>query len=1575
MGLAKFGLVGYGKRLGLTSVDTHVTVDFCAGWNCPHVIETFLAQCCSTDHRASLVVPGPAKTEMIRTLPLLSAKVNKHGLSRLTSPLLTWSPTSAFHQKSRFSFYSSAERMSLSGDATVPATRRVRKSIGASAELRKAADKENATVDVDASLAARRKKSRSKSLGPGGLDALKSGTGNRRASLAVPSKAPRSILKPTIALLPEIPPLKKNSKVENGAGNKTISSLEVESNGSKIALRTEEEQQAAAREREERERRDARRKSLMNRRVSFAAEATLHTFHEVDFMQDSTTSTEASRRASSAAGKPPAHDAAATGRQSTPQDHVKHEADYPENQRGLHQRNSRRASSAYSDRDDDTIASTIYSSDSEPADAVEEVEPEEDEGSSSDSDDGTMMSMVTEEVTGTSIASDQSLASVEDSSTIDEVLRLAARRAATQQLDEDSDEDLDDGEEVIPSFGWAKKGASQSTQQPSQGRIPSAAAQTSNDDSEETAMDMDTDMDMEMTHAVGKILKPAAQHTPPDDIDDETGMDMDMDMDLTQAPGRILKPAANKEQNQDDDMSMDVTRAIGGILSNGSALQQSESRDEPSMDEVTMEFTTAIGGIHRTADAMSDHSEDNEDMSMEFTHIMGGLLSQQAKSNQAPSRRATINRKQTADSNDMTMDMTVGIGRIINGADQDTASDEDDETAIGMDITTAIGGILGNGATSSRSLGKQIMEDEVNRPDSDNKAALAVAAQALTPKARSPLPTSRSPSKSQSPSLSTSQDRLSRHRLASQRDRNPVAENGRRTPSPNKPSTPRSVRSSPRKCVLDKTPSKSPVRPLRASTSRTPSPIKSPAKQLNSGSVSKPVSITPTIVLTPQKRQLSGFGADREGLGSPKVAALFDRRSSIGDTASDFVPGKRNVAFEDPQVISLEVDRDRQDEEEKENQRKILEREVDAPQEDRDATLNLREMINSLSPKRKPLKSRKSLHVGSARGVLGKRPAELDDEDETDDNDGVKRLKGHQSSPVKNVRLQQPPSKEETAGRPLKFASRTLEHRADVSTPSFSSPMKQSSATTPRDQGRFRDATDNHTVHEVNFHDSPVKDEAQLLNEVAEDQVHLQDFLNMTSIRFMELNTTKRRHTAAPGSFQDGTSADGKDDLSLERCVVAGACTVPMLELYQHSCRELKKYISEGRRMVKEIETDTFEENPPLFREYMSATPEVKALMDNQFKNVKTHARLLSKAMWYEWRMKLQDGLKEGLVKIAEGMEMDDEALHQQQELLSSVIPSISNRFEVLEEEAQNLEEVAQELADCDPSELEAAREELISLSDDVEQKKKLIAQLRQQLEESEEHVEELTAEKQQCLGEIKESEQIREECRGWTSKEINALKGRIEKLEKQHGWVVTGISGSTISMAYKREIELVFDVASFQPQRPNSQIDLWYLADGREHGAIPKTVEKEFFLQCIRDHIRALSQSSTKVPEFLRQVSSAWDQANHTCAQIERMNIAFRTKTTKTSDNSISVKSSLLLVPLETKVEVTLRLQAGSRSGGIAVSISPEATVVYGERFNTGKMGEFLATRMGGNIGATEEDWSNIVAELHDALIARGRK
>ncbi|KAL2021450.1 hypothetical protein VTK56DRAFT_7203 [Thermocarpiscus australiensis] len=1481
--------------------------------------------------------------------------------------------------------------MASQAEVKLPAARRVRKSIGSGPAIsRPGGNRDNATVDVGNATGAGRKKSRSKSMGPGGLDALKNGNGNRRASLAAPlGPPPRSILKPTIPLVPEIPSYRPKQTAGSSSGGN-------ESGGTKVALRTEEEQQAAAREREERERaqlekeindrREARRKSLANRRVSFAAEATLHTFHEVEYMQDSTTSTDSTRRASSIAGQSsaPQHQQHPSSDPPSTPDHVHdHVAESPANQRDL-QRKRRRSSGATSlySEDGDTVASTLYDSDLEHADGVAEIQGEEMTGSSDDSDeDGTIMTVEAEEMTSASVASARSAFSADSSDSLDENLRLAARRAATQRTN-------DDEEEVIAGFaGWGRKNRSQ--ENTSQGFIEDVNAPDSTADAEGQGSDME--------------------------------MDMDVDMDMTNAVGGILRPnpaASRRDDEEDDEMSMDVTKALGGILPKPQAQVRRKSvrtsfQTEPDeLGEQTMEFTTAVGGIRqgRVSDASQADTDGNEDMSMEFTAAMGGLLSAGFPNKGAQnSRRRTIAAEHDDNDEGAMIDTTVAPGRILPAE----VEGEDKDETMGMDMTTAVGGIIRSASASeARSAARQIMEQEADDPE----PFVATSAEPTTsPKPLAP----ETANENASPGLSAFQGRGLRRtppravspavRPLVQPSSSPVG----RTPSP-KRNTRQAERSSartPPSTIGSR--SSSPVRNISPPAKTTPN---SPSRlRLFHQDPSTGLS-TPRIILTPQGRRLSGVGADRPGLGSPRVAEIFDRRESIGEAAEDFVPSqpanpRRNVAFADPRVIEAEIDRENQ--------------ELHASQSDREITLNLRDMIQELSPKKKPLRGRKSLHVGSAKGLLGKRPVELDEDDESEEPDGVKRLKGHQGSPVKNVKLQSPPSKAETTtGRKLRASIKPVgaANAADNATLAVAN-SPQRGAATSRSEGRLDTPGDDEPVSNVGPESG-----AEVQQEDDGDRIHLQDFLNMTSIRFMELTTTKRRHTVAPGAARNSTAADGKDHPSLERCVVAGACTVPMLELYQHSCRELKKYISEGRRIVREIETETFEENPPLFREYMTASPEFKILMDNQFKNVKTHARLLSKAMWYEWRMKLQDGLKEGLLKTAEGMDNDERLLQKQQELLSSVLPDMVKRLEALEREHENLEAVARELADCDPQDLEDARTELATLNKSIAEKTRKITELRGELGESVGGIEALTKQKQQCLEEIREADRIREECRGWSSAEISKLKAQTDSIEQKHGWAITGISGTTLTMRYKREIELVFDVASLQQQQQNTtsqrkpaSIELRYVAANNKLDSNRQkcpTPEKAFFLRRIRARLRSLSSSKTTTITTPRRllgiVSAAWDKADAVAAHVRRLNLTFPTAVTATSgtttsassdeSDSLCVTSSVMLAPLRARVEVVFWVSVRSArreeeevveeekmgAEGLEVAVAPEARVVYGGEtaaaaFDVGRMNEFLAARIKGDVavgvasgkkgGEGRMGWDEAVLELYRRLLAKGGK
>jgi kinetochore protein Spc7/SPC105 len=1181
----------------------------------------------------------------------------------------------------------------------------------------------------------------------------------------------------------------------------------------RVLLRTEEQQQAAAREREVKEgldaekdlatRREARRKSLANRRVSFAPEATLHTWDVVEYLQDSTTSsasTNSTRRASSISNgtvdsprpRTPAHFGSDPSEPpSTPPEQIEDTiVASPVHQRDLHQKKRRRSSTIpplnFNNPDDEVFSSSPSSGDSAVEDDLTNqgfVGEDGDENSDSNSDsdnEGTAMSLDVGNTIDMSMASMRSDASSTGSSArLEEALQLAARQAGTQGIDfdEHGNSGTTQEEDVIASFQpWSKKGGVQLLS-PSQ--------------------------DQENLNPFSPAFKaglPANQGN----VDRE-----DVTMDMTRAVGRII-PA----QQSDDEMTMDMTVAMGGIMQSlpdtstgnrrksvASSRRQSTRRrssaELSSLGDETMDLTMAIGGIQQGQDKDETRSDimDEEDMTMEFTSVIGGVLPHGKGASAKGRRRSSVARRESIKGkkpnselarDDATMDMTVAVGAIMSTNTRSTEPEQTINVDMDMDMTTAIGGILPQQlSTGSRSQMKHV-EQESSKAELMSSPFQTAIPSDPQPKAQAATVAS----ETGSPSLAAFRGKGLRRSGVSRNSTTPksiknTSAVGTPTQKPTTPSKQRTPKSNLPAAIIKETPqkdavtrSKSPRQPFNdefrvesstpkpSTLSRSLTPNKLFQKDITTGAA------IPSIVLTPQKRRSSGVGVDRAGLGSPQVAALLDRRASIGDQASAFTFGdaSRGVRFEDPQVIEQELDRERQEEKDREDGRKIMEQEADTGEGEKDATINLKEMIQSLTPKKRPLNGRKSLHVGAGKGILGKRPAELDEDeqDHDDDQGGVKRLKNHQGSPVKNVKLQAPPSKAETTGRLTRAARRSLqETTANIITPTTASSPLKPAITTPKSQGRFREpepaAQEAIPFVEKAPVDNPETDE----EEYRDERIQLQDFLNMTSIRFMELTTTKRRHTVAPSDMQDGTSGlrhvNDNVDGSLESCVIAGACTVPMLELFQHSCRELKKYISEGRSIVREIETETFEENPPLFREYMSATPDVRVLMDNQFKNVKTHARLLSKGMWYEWRMKLLDGLKDGLYKISEGMEVDAEALQHQQDLLDAILPQLVEKYENVAEEEANLQTVAEELASCDQEELSDARQRLVSVDVDIEAKKRMVQDLRKQIQEKETNIVAVIERKKTCLGDIEDAEKIREACRGWSADEGLALKGILD--------------------------------------------------------------------------------------------------------------------------------------------------------------------------------------------------------------------
>ncbi|KAK5171748.1 uncharacterized protein LTR77_003384 [Saxophila tyrrhenica] len=478
-------------------------------------------------------------------------------------------------------------------------------------------------------------------------------------------------------------------------------------------------------------------------------------------------------------------------------------------------------------------------------------------------------------------------------------------------------------------------------------------------------------------------------------------------------------------------------------------------------------------------------------------------------------------------------------------------------------------------------------------------------------------------------------------------------------------------------------------------------------------------------------------------------------------------------------------------------------------------------------------------------------------------------------------------------------------------------------------------------------------------NRAQVEKVQLQKFLDLASIRFMDLTTTKRRMTTAPtpSKARKADEVEDQREVSLESAVVAGSCTVPELEMYEHACHELKRYISDGKRVIKELDVETAKSTPPLLQAYLAASPGRKGALDSQMREIKTQARLRSKELWYAWRSQLLEDLMRGLQGIGEGLIRDDEGLSHAEEILEKIVPGLAQQYVALKDEAARLEEESAATNEEEREELEHARERLGNVSEEADEKRKMLADLQKEMQEQETTANDLEENRAEFAAAIQEAERVKESCRSVSTAEITALKGK-----------------SSVSFLLLRLKLFLHPLAFRLPDktsraRPNAPISLHYT------GAAPLTTTLRFFLQLLQASLQALPQCETRVPDLLKLVSNGWDAACEVAEAERRVGLGALTEAKILSDERMCVVSTILLPKVRSKVRITFEVSAavGGDQDGLALSttVEPHVEVVYGEKYNEKKMTEFVAKAIESRL----EGWDGVVRSLRERLIARGAK
>ncbi|KAJ8100384.1 Spc7 kinetochore protein-domain-containing protein [Lipomyces tetrasporus] len=419
--------------------------------------------------------------------------------------------------------------------------------------------------------------------------------------------------------------------------------------------------------------------------------------------------------------------------------------------------------------------------------------------------------------------------------------------------------------------------------------------------------------------------------------------------------------------------------------------------------------------------------------------------------------------------------------------------------------------------------------------------------------------------------------------------------------------------------------------------------------------------------------------------------------------------------------------------------------------------------------------------------------------------------------------------------------------------------------------------------------------------------ISLNEFLRMISIQFLEGLNTKRRNT----TFRQPSEAISEPNFRIT--VLSRQLHCPMLELFEYSCRELRKNIEEGKELFDRLESSIMDDNPEIFCRYVSSTLDSQAAFCAQFKIIKSYARLQSKGVWYKWRSKLLDGVMNTLTKNTASLNDDCTKLKYIEEKVQSAFSDIKSRHSTLKSRLEQLRKRKSEVAECNQEELQSARHNLSRIELDVERK---MSTKRQLVNENMDLSISLNARSSDITARnesITMSEKIIKKHEAFDTVAIMATKDELELICKLFGWAIQNFGQESLVLCLDNELEIEVVVGNRCVSRISTTTT----------GSSPVT---EFFIKLLSRDL-----NDRQLSQLLRDFSWIWHQKNHVRREIELMASHYVTEI-QADNSTLTLKPEIFIKEARTKLQLEYRLTADMTAPCPSIQCETKANVVYGK-------------------------------------------
>ncbi|KAG8743949.1 hypothetical protein FRC10_011135 [Ceratobasidium sp. 414] len=380
-----------------------------------------------------------------------------------------------------------------------------------------------------------------------------------------------------------------------------------------------------------------------------------------------------------------------------------------------------------------------------------------------------------------------------------------------------------------------------------------------------------------------------------------------------------------------------------------------------------------------------------------------------------------------------------------------------------------------------------------------------------------------------------------------------------------------------------------------------------------------------------------------------------------------------------------------------------------------------------------------------------------------------------------------------------------------------------------------------------------VQNEAEL-DEVP--SISASDFLKMTRISFMDGLTVKRRSTIGLGVLGRGRD-ESQPPAGVADYIVAMTVGMPQLETFNYAAKELKEYISNGKKAIRILEDDLDANNPYLFKEYLASGEEDRRAIEETLGGHKEAMRMRSKMSWYKWRHGFVQEMQAAAGQEAELLKQDLESLRAVGNRFSEPIPSLREQHAKLKAQLAAERAAVEAVKDCDPEAMEELKAGIAEQNTQIESYRADVQSSATKLEKLKAKLEEVESDKRALLDQMRIHQEQLDALH--PTVEIVNLRDEFEKLQRLHLWHAVKLEEKHIELVYDDRYRVQLECVAYRPVPSGCRIQAIPLK-GQQKDQFPALTE------LVLDLAQAMLRqaSSLNLKKVVRMLGRLWASISH---------------------------------------------------------------------------------------------------------------